>query len=1019
MRKQNSRHTAARLLIACGMLAGGTAASPASAFEPLPAPLTGSTADSSFARARQMWDEKNYAGVIDRLTQALGEDAPLWSQALAAAPVTQRQQAMALMLRALFERGDETEFRALRQQFLREYPEGPLSVEARLLGADFSFFRGDYPAAVREYSAIDLSALSPARADLYAYRLALSQIRTGYLSEAAVTFRHLERTGTYREPARFYLAYIDYAEGSCEKAKAGFRSVGEPYASQLGVPYYLAQIAFREGDYDYVLSLDYDAIVRANPEWEQELTRITGESYFAVGRKQKAAPFLQRYVEKTSSPLPTALYELGTIRYDEGDLSEAARLFAQVTDEGEYLAQSAYLYLGQIASARKDYTEAAMSFRRAYDMRWDPRVTETALYDYVVATISGGSVPFASSAPLMEDFIRKYPDSPYAAKVDEYLAAAYYNDHNYEAALAHTERLRNPSRQVLASKQKILFQLGMKAAGSSDYSAAAGYMERAAELHRYDSDLAAEALLWEGDALYAQKKYRAASDVYKRYLKSVRNGSGNRALGLYNLGYSLYQEQKFSEARKYFLQALKASPALPSRLASDARLRAADCDYYNGNVTSAMQEYRAMGDDPASASSDYAAFQYANMLGVRGDQTGKIEALRSMLAKFPDSQWHNDALLELSQAYIAKGDIDAARKIASQLDTEASSTVQSRQAALNLAAAYAEKGDQGKAIDAYKNIIRRWPTSAEASRASSDLKTIYTQMGDLQGYLSFLDTVPRAPRPDASEMDELTYRSAYKQYEKNPADTSALRDYLARYPNSVQAPAVLYLLAYDASDKGDDTAALQYLDKLTAGWPDSSQIPSAYSLKAQILQDSGRAAEAAAVWKQLLATGSAATAPDAYRGLMETASTPEEQIAYADRLLSLSGAASEDVTAATLCKGLAKRRLGRLDEAIRTLRPLASEPSTAEGAQAAVTISEILLRQGKAAQAQKELQQFIDSDTEEQYWMARGYIALSDAFSAQGDTYKAKEYLKALQSNYPGDEEDIAEMIRTRLAKLK
>ena len=61
----------------------------------------------------------------------------------------------------------------------------------------------------------------------------------------------------------------------------------------------------------------------------------------------------------------------------------------------------------------------------------------------------------------------------------------------------------------------------------------------------------------------------------------------------------------------------------------------------------------------------------------------------------------------------------------------------------------------------------------------------------------------------------------------------------------------------------------------------------------------------------------------------------------------------------------------------------------------------------------------LDSETTHQYWMARGFILLSDIYNKQGDKFQAREYLESLKANYPGKETDIKEMIEKRLKALK
>ena len=69
--------------------------------------------------------------------------------------------------------------------------------------------------------------------------------------------------------------------------------------------------------------------------------------------------------------------------------------------------------------------------------------------------------------------------------------------------------------------------------------------------------------------------------------------------------------------------------------------------------------------------------------------------------------------------------------------------------------------------------------------------------------------------------------------------------------------------------------------------------------------------------------------------------------------------------------------------------------------------------------AEKVVNKLLDSETTHQYWMARGFILLSDIYNKQGDKFQAREYLESLKANYPGKETDIKEMIEKRLKALK
>jgi len=59
---------------------------------------------------------------------------------------------------------------------------------------------------------------------------------------------------------------------------------------------------------------------------------------------------------------------------------------------------------------------------------------------------------------------------------------------------------------------------------------------------------------------------------------------------------------------------------------------------------------------------------------------------------------------------------------------------------------------------------------------------------------------------------------------------------------------------------------------------------------------------------------------------------------------------------------------------------------------------------------------FSAKGTTHQYWLARGFILLSDVYSRKGDEAQARLYLTHLQNNYKGND-DIAGMIEERLNK--
>lgn len=56
-------------------------------------------------------------------------------------------------------------------------------------------------------------------------------------------------------------------------------------------------------------------------------------------------------------------------------------------------------------------------------------------------------------------------------------------------------------------------------------------------------------------------------------------------------------------------------------------------------------------------------------------------------------------------------------------------------------------------------------------------------------------------------------------------------------------------------------------------------------------------------------------------------------------------------------------------------------------------------------------------NTQQQYWLARALILLSDIYRDRGELFQARQYLLVLQQNYTRTD-DIRTMINSRLAQL-
>lgn len=547
---------------------------------------------------------------------------------------------------------------------LRRYAErnqaGMHANEARLLLADIDFFHRNWPEALALYKKADIKGLSRPDRSLYSYRKALCMIKTGFYGEAATELKNV-KGGMFDDVRNFYTAYCDYIQGNLDKAYDGFARV-KPGIRGLEAGYYMVQIQYTRGEYEEVVEKSQSLMFKNPvPELCAELHRVTGLSYFKLDEYEVARQSLLNYLDQNKGEVNAeALYALGVIEYEDGEYESAAKYLAQVTEDGERgpVTQSAWLFLGQTRLQMDDVQGATLAFEKASAYEADPAVAQTALYDYITAQTRGGNVPFARSAKLLETYLKRWPNSEHAPEVEEYLATAYFNDHNYLKAISTVDAVKNPSEALAGVRLKALYAQGISTATNGDVAASGVYFERASRMKNIDPLIAGQSLLWLGDANYDAGKFKTAASNYKSFL-AVAKPSANRTLCLYDLAYAQYRLGSYAEAARNFQNALEARPALTKALADDARIRRADCLYYTGQYAGSQALYDEAINSGAQ-DSDYAAYRSAMLAGKNAGQRRKIELLEEFISGYPNSKWLSAALLEKALTHEELGEADRA-----------------------------------------------------------------------------------------------------------------------------------------------------------------------------------------------------------------------------------------------------------------------------------------------------------------------------------------------------------------------
>lgn len=964
-------------------------------------------------RGIRMFDDRNYGGCIDQLSR-LGQ--------LHATPA---QTEDALYYLGLASQGlSEERALGLFREFLERYLVSPRRADVMMSVGDYYFNRADYGRAIEEYSLVNPLALTSPRCDAMTYRTGYSYMMLGENQTAAGMFRSLQSSPEYGEGARFYLGYLAYAEKNYALALQYFRAVDTSREPGNAAPYYEAQIAFMQEDYQQALQLARRLLTDGSvPQFTAECNRLAGESLYNLGNEEEALPYLWKYCAEATSPQPSAFYILGMDEFRRGDYDAAIKLLQQAAGTTSAMGQSAYLFLGQAYLKRGDVNSALMAFENAYRLDFDRDVRETAFYNYAVARMDGGRVPFGNSVALLESFLKEYPDSRYSADVQRFVVNGYMSDNDYENALASLDRIANPSAELLRAKQRVLLVLGSREYTSGKISQAIAHLKQAKQIRQGNPELSRQCDLWLGDCYFSLGNYAEAADAYKTFIANTpKTDYGNRALAYYDLAYTRFNQDRYQDALSNFRDVITLLRAgntdLPESLLADSYNRVADCYYYLSDFSAAASNYKTAYELNPSAG-DYALYQLALMKGLNKDYRGKIHDIDLLISRFPSSGLIPSALLEKAESQSATGDTDKAIATYRQLVDKYSNTAPGRNGYLQLAITYINRGERSNGINTYKQVISSFPTSEEARIAADDLKQLYAADGNLNAFVAFINSVPNAPRYEASDLERLAFQAAENDY-INSGSTSKLTAYIADYANGADRAQALYYLADAAWNSGNPTEAQGYAVQVLTGHPDAEVAEDALLIKAAAENSLGKTEIAYATYEELEGRASGSNMlREARLGLLRTAADLgkyDTVAATADKLLATTAAnSSTDVSEIKFMRGMANASLGNYEAAYADWGELAANPADIYGAKSAYYLGNTQLEQGKLSEAKATADKLISSDTPHQYWLARGFILYSDILRKEGNKFEADEYLKSLRSNYPGTEADIFQMIDSRL----
>ena len=931
------------------------------------------------------------------------------------------------VLAARFDGRDKDLQRDLKA-YLQEYPYTTFVDEVNFMQGVLQVEKGHYKQSLKILEHIDSKALSRPHQTDYTFYRGYAYLMLQEYDRAAVYFEVLAKSqNRYTTRGAYYYAYCMYKLGRYDKALPALEQLENTKQYAKTVPFYIVQIHYAQGNYGEAQQRA-EILLREQPDSPNnaELHRILGEMYYLKQDYVSASEHLRQYEElmagREEEPVRSDMYMLGMAQYRLGAYGEAVRFLKKIKQQTDTISEAACLTMGNAYVQLGQLEQAKLSYQAAAGYKLTPVITEEAAYNYTLCAYQSSSA-LGESVHAFNDFLHQFPDSKHVSHVYQLLTDALMQSKNYETALATLDSIPDPTPKMRQTRQYLRYQLG------ADYFLQ-GKMQQAIDrtteviMHAAESDLyTTEAYYLRAEANYRLRAYEACEqDISRFFARPDARQSANYGIARYTQGYAYFAQNKYDEARNafsaYIDEASDTDPTYP-----DALNRIGDC-YFNARQFQQAISYYSQVSGMQATGADYALFQRGYALGLQHKYADKIQVLTELVNRYPKSDYADDGIYETARAQLQQNDEEGAVGTYEKLLRTYPHSTLARKASLERAMLYRNMHQNELAITAYRATIEKYPATEEAYTALEALQTLYVESGNVNEYLEYTKKLAKMNMNVTTAEDSLLYAAAEMQYMQAAYKKAvvSLSDYLTRYcAGGRYCTSARYYLADSYYRLGKSSEALAEY-KLLAEQSANPYQEEAATRAAEICYDQADYACALEAFYRMHSLASSQENITAARiGILRCSQAlgrHQAAIDIANQILSDTQLTDETKAEALYGRAKAYIALDEWGKAQPDLKELSAEVRTARGAEAEYLLAQSYFEAQQLDEAEAEVMSFTQKNTQQQYWLARALLLLSDINRERGELFQARQYLLVLRQNYTRTDDDILSLVEARLTAL-
>lgn len=883
--------------------------------------------------------------------------------------------------------------------YSEKYPESPYTSPLFLQTGDHFFRFRNYKKSVDWFSKVPSRGMDATQQQEVRFKSSYSHFMLNNDSAALTGFERVAVSESeYRSAAIYYSSYIKYTDSLYESSLQGFESLKEDAQFGTVAPYYLAQIYYKTGRYDQLITLSEELLQQKEVVRRDEIERLLADSYYRKDDFGKAAIHFERYKELGGRFRSQDRFQMGYSYYRINRYPEAIEAFNKITDAKGPLSQDAWYYLGDCYLKTGDKSKALTAFDAASKLNTSPELRKQSNYLFVKLNYELDG-PYQDVGKAIDLFLKNQnPSAEQVRELNALLANYYIHQRNYPKALEALRTAGSQNAELRAAHQKVAYYQGIQLLNAGKFKAS---RELFAESRQYvvNDLLYALSFYWTGEALYREGSYQEAAEKLSAFRESP--GASNTSefvIAEYDIAYCHYRLKEWEQAASMF-RAFSDHYDEEDATISDARVRAADCYFMQGRYKVAEEYYR-LAAKYNEREADYALLQQGNCLGLLGNDTKKISVLLNLASKYPQSSYRAEASYEVANTYLKLDKNVEALSAFATFRREHPNHPLVRTALLNEGLAFRNSNELDSSVTRLKQVVERYPATEEANEAISFARLVYSDLGKIDEYIDWVQRIDFADVQTA-KLDSTLYNSAFEAYALNNCQDANLRfgQYLERFPKGLFIRKVHYYHAICLEKEDNKTEANKQWEALFQLGQGNYRDIAAFQLGVAAFEDSayGKARD---YFLQLHDGDDPQKIRESKFYLLKIAvfdGNQDATIELANTVLEDVKTSPERITYSLLMRARARFELKRYDVARSDYLQLYENPKGVSAAEAGYHLARILNLNGEYQKSVDKVYESMERTPGFARWREESLFLLVENFIELGDHFQAEYILEALE----------------------